>query len=60
LLHAKGQDSKSDPDPLSKSLENALAITEQEANIEPAQKELVTVPDLVKRLIEQWPLKPGK
>jgi magnesium chelatase subunit I len=36
-----------------KSLENALAITEQEANIEPAQKELVTVPDLVKRLIEQ-------
>ena len=36
-----------------KSLENALAITEQEANIEPAQKELVTIPDLVKRLIEQ-------
>jgi magnesium chelatase subunit I len=36
-----------------KSLENALAITEQEANIEPAQKELVTVPNLVKRLIEQ-------
>ena len=36
-----------------KSLENALAITEQEADIEDAQKELVTVADLVKRLIEQ-------
>jgi magnesium chelatase subunit I len=36
-----------------KSLENALAITEQEANIEEAQKEKVTVADLVKRLIEQ-------
>lgn len=36
-----------------KSLENALAITEQEADIEESQKELVTVSDLVKRLIEQ-------
>ncbi len=36
-----------------KSLENALAITEQEADIEEAQKEKVTVSDLVKRLIEQ-------
>jgi magnesium chelatase subunit I len=36
-----------------KSLENALAITEQEADIEVAQKERVAVADLVKRLIEQ-------
>jgi magnesium chelatase subunit I len=36
-----------------KSLENALAITEQEADIEAAQKERVAVADLVKRLIEQ-------
>ena len=36
-----------------KSLENALAITEQEADIEEAQKEKVNVSDLVKRLIEQ-------
>ncbi len=36
-----------------KSLENALAITEQEADIEAAQKEKVVVADLVKRLIEQ-------
>ncbi|MEJ7911835.1 MAG: magnesium chelatase [Chitinophagaceae bacterium] len=36
-----------------KSLENALAITEQEADIEEAQREVVSVSDLVKRLIEQ-------
>lgn len=36
-----------------KSLENALAITEQEADIEEDQKERVSVSDLVKRLIEQ-------
>lgn len=36
-----------------KSLENALAITEQEADMEDAQKEVVSVSDLVKRLIEQ-------
>ena len=36
-----------------KSLENALAITEQEADLEEGQKEMVTVADLVKRLIEQ-------
>ncbi|MFL5789548.1 MAG: magnesium chelatase [Flavisolibacter sp.] len=36
-----------------KSLENALAITEQEADIEEEQKEKVSVSDLVKRLIEQ-------
>src|SRR5215217_931425 len=36
-----------------KSLENALAITEQEADIEEAQKEKVSISDLVKRLIEQ-------
>ena len=36
-----------------KSLEHALAITEQEANIEAEQKEKVVVSDLVKRLIEQ-------
>jgi magnesium chelatase subunit I len=36
-----------------KSLENALAITEQEADIEEAQKEKVVISDLIKRLIEQ-------
>lgn len=36
-----------------KSLENALAITEQEADIEEEQKEIVAVSDLLKRLIEQ-------
>lgn len=36
-----------------KSLENALEITEQEANISTEQKERVNVSDLVKRLIEQ-------
>jgi len=36
-----------------KSLENALAITEQEADVALEQKEKVTVSDLVKRLIEQ-------
>ncbi|HEU0064663.1 MAG TPA: magnesium chelatase [Flavisolibacter sp.] len=36
-----------------KSLENALAITEQEADIEKEQKEKVSISDLVKRLIEQ-------
>lgn len=36
-----------------KSLENALAITEQEADIEDVQKEKISVSDLVKRLIEQ-------
>src|SRR5689334_5336887 len=36
-----------------KSLENALAITEQEADIEEEQKAMVSVSDLVKRLIEQ-------
>ncbi len=36
-----------------KSLENALAITEQEATIEEAQKDKVVVSDLIKRLIEQ-------
>jgi len=36
-----------------KSLEQALAITEQEASIEDEQKEIVQVSDLVKRLIEQ-------
>ena len=36
-----------------KSLETALAITEQEADIDEAQKEKVVVSDLVKRLIEQ-------
>ncbi|GAA4755609.1 magnesium chelatase [Flavisolibacter ginsenosidimutans] len=36
-----------------KSLENALAITEQEADIEEAQKEKIEISDLVKRLIEQ-------
>jgi magnesium chelatase subunit I len=36
-----------------KSLEQALAITEQEASVEEQQKEIVQVSDLVKRLIEQ-------
>ncbi|HEY9361785.1 MAG TPA: magnesium chelatase [Chitinophagaceae bacterium] len=36
-----------------KSLEHALAITEQEAEIADEQKKLVDVSDLVKRLIEQ-------
>ncbi|MDQ6609407.1 MAG: magnesium chelatase [Bacteroidota bacterium] len=36
-----------------KSLENALAITEQEADIDEAQKDKVVISDLVKRLIEQ-------
>src|SRR5882724_2155586 len=36
-----------------KSLENALAITEQEAELSGDQKEKVKVSDLVKRLIEQ-------
>ncbi|MEY4279676.1 MAG: hypothetical protein RL377_1680 [Bacteroidota bacterium] len=36
-----------------KSIETSLAITEQEANILPIQKEKVEVSDLVKRLIEQ-------
>src|SRR5688572_15650655 len=36
-----------------KSLETALAITEQEAEIHPDQKDKIKVSDLVKRLIEQ-------
>src|SRR5687768_2364804 len=36
-----------------KSLENALMITEQEADIEDQQKERVDISDLIKRLIEQ-------
>ena len=36
-----------------KSIETALSITEQEANIINAQKEKVLVSDLIKRLIEQ-------
>jgi magnesium chelatase subunit I len=36
-----------------KSLENALAITEQEADITEEQKENIGISDLVKRLIEQ-------
>lgn len=36
-----------------KSLENALAITEQEAELSGEQKEKVKVSDLIKRLIEQ-------
>ena len=36
-----------------KSLENALAITEQEADIEEEQQKRVSVSDLIKRLIEQ-------
>ncbi len=36
-----------------KDIETSLAITEQEANILPVQKEMVLVSDLIKRLIEQ-------
>ena len=36
-----------------KSLENALAITEQEATVSKEQKQKVRVSDLIKRLIEQ-------
>lgn len=36
-----------------KSLESALAITEQEAHVSAVQKEKIDVSDLVKRLIEQ-------
>ncbi len=36
-----------------KSLETALQITEQEASINAAQKDVVTASDLIKRLIEQ-------
>jgi magnesium chelatase subunit I len=36
-----------------KTLEDALSITEQEADIEADQKEKVSVSDLIKRLIEQ-------
>lgn len=36
-----------------KSLEQALEITEQEADISEAQKEKISISDLVKRLIEQ-------
>lgn len=36
-----------------KSLENALTITEQEADVAEDQKEKITVSDLIKRLIEQ-------
>ncbi|HEX2608054.1 MAG TPA: magnesium chelatase [Flavisolibacter sp.] len=36
-----------------KSLENALLITEQEADLSEDQKEKVTISDLIKRLIEQ-------
>ena len=36
-----------------KNIETSLAITEQEADILPAQSDLVEVSDLVKRLIEQ-------
>ena len=36
-----------------KSIETSLAITEQEANILPAQKDKVEASDLIKRLIEQ-------
>ena len=36
-----------------KSIETSLAITEQEANILPIQKDKVAVSDLIKRLIEQ-------
>ncbi len=36
-----------------KTIETSLAITEQEANILPEQKDLVNVSDLIKRLIEQ-------
>jgi magnesium chelatase subunit I len=36
-----------------KTLEDALTITEQEADLDAAQKEVVQVADLIKRLIEQ-------
>ncbi len=36
-----------------KSLENALAITEQEASVSDEQKQKVNISDLIKRLIEQ-------
>lgn len=36
-----------------RSLENALAITEQEADVSKEQKEKISISDLVKRLIEQ-------
>ena len=36
-----------------KTLKHALAITEQEANINEEQKDKVDISDLVKRLIEQ-------
>lgn len=36
-----------------KSLEHALEITEQEAEVQPEQKEKIVVSDLIKRLIEQ-------
>jgi magnesium chelatase subunit I len=36
-----------------KALETSLAITEQEAEIDPQQKEKIKISDLVKRLIEQ-------
>jgi len=36
-----------------KSIETALAITEQEANLDEEQKQTIEVSDLVKRLIEQ-------
>lgn len=38
-----------------KTLETALSITEQEADVPEAQKEKVRVSDLIKRLIEQIP-----
>ncbi|HSK13219.1 MAG TPA: hypothetical protein VK907_08380 [Phnomibacter sp.] len=36
-----------------KTIETALAITEQEAHLKPEQAEMVVVSDLIKRLIEQ-------
>jgi magnesium chelatase subunit I len=36
-----------------KTIETALAITEQEARVLPEQQQLVTVSDLIKRLVEQ-------
>lgn len=36
-----------------KNIENSLLITEQEASVHDEQKEKVTMPDLVKRLVEQ-------
>jgi magnesium chelatase subunit I len=36
-----------------KSLENALSITEQEADIAKEQSDKVSIADLIKRLIEQ-------